>query len=67
MGTAPCATQPTWNNHWSIPARNQLGYVVGARSGDKGGDANLGDWARTDDAHEWLAGWLTVAAAVTAT
>jgi len=39
--------------------RAALGTVVGARSGDKGGDANLGVWARTDPAYDWLAGWLT--------
>ncbi|MDL4775251.1 MULTISPECIES: acyclic terpene utilization AtuA family protein [Thermomonosporaceae] len=31
-----------------------LGRVVGARSGDKGGDANIGLWARTDEAFAWL-------------
>ena len=36
-----------------------LGTLVGARSGDKGGDANLGVWARTDTAADWLLGWLT--------
>ncbi|MFD3437339.1 acyclic terpene utilization AtuA family protein [Streptomyces sp. NPDC058685] len=37
-----------------------LGLVAGARSGDKGGDANVGVWARTDDAWRWLAHELTV-------
>ncbi|ABP56753.1 acyclic terpene utilization AtuA family protein [Salinispora tropica] len=41
--------------------RRPLGELVGARSGDKGGDANLGVWARTDTAWAWLRGWLTVA------
>ncbi|MEV0001368.1 acyclic terpene utilization AtuA family protein [Micromonospora sp. NPDC050980] len=40
--------------------RGALGEVVGARSGDKGGDANLGVWARTDATWSWLRGWLTV-------
>jgi hypothetical protein len=40
--------------------RAPLGTVVGARSGDKGGDANVGVWARTDAAYQWLAGYLTV-------
>jgi hypothetical protein len=40
--------------------RGALGEIVGARSGDKGGDANLGVWARTDEDAEWLRGWLTV-------
>ncbi|GAA2270937.1 exopolyphosphatase [Streptomyces ruber] len=36
-----------------------LGRVAGARSGDKGGDANVGVWVRTDDAWRWLAHELT--------
>jgi hypothetical protein len=34
--------------------------VVGTRSGDKGGNANLGVFARTDEAWAWLDGFLTV-------
>ncbi|WP_329004698.1 DUF1446 domain-containing protein [Kribbella sp. NBC_00709] len=37
-----------------------LGRVVGARSGDKGGDANVGVWARDEKAWRWLAHTLTV-------
>jgi hypothetical protein len=45
----------------SGPARRvPLGRVAGARSGDKGGDANLGVWARTDAGYEWLSGFLTI-------
>jgi hypothetical protein len=40
--------------------RAPLGLVAGARSGDKGGDANVGVWARTNDAWRWLAHTLTV-------
>jgi Acyclic terpene utilisation family protein AtuA len=38
-----------------------LGRVVHARSGDKGGDANVGVWARDGrtDRAEWLAAFLT--------
>jgi Acyclic terpene utilisation family protein AtuA len=42
--------------------RVPLGRVVGARSGDKGGDANLGLWVRTDSAEaawRWLAHLVT--------
>jgi hypothetical protein len=35
-----------------------LGAVVGARSGDKGGSANLGVWARTDAGYAWLVDFL---------
>ncbi len=37
-----------------------LGAVVGARSGDKGGNANLGVFARSDDGWAWLDGFLTI-------
>lgn len=37
-----------------------LGTIYGARSGDKGGNANLGVWARSDPAYAWLAEHLTV-------
>ncbi|MFD7134369.1 acyclic terpene utilization AtuA family protein [Streptomyces sp. NPDC059894] len=40
--------------------RAPLGLVAGARSGDKGGDANVGVWARSDQAWRWLAHALTV-------
>ena len=35
-----------------------LGVLVGGRSGDKGGDANIGLWADTDEVAEWLLGTL---------
>ena len=41
--------------------RVPLGTLVGARSGDKGGNANVGLWARSDVAYRWLATELTVA------
>ncbi|MER7725733.1 acyclic terpene utilization AtuA family protein [Streptomyces sp. NPDC096323] len=37
-----------------------LGLVAGARSGDKGGDANVGVWVRSEAAWRWLAHELTV-------
>ncbi|MFJ6011195.1 acyclic terpene utilization AtuA family protein [Streptomyces sp. NPDC092952] len=37
-----------------------LGRIAGARSGDKGGDANVGVWAVDEDAWRWLAHELTV-------
>lgn len=40
--------------------RAPLGLIAGARSGDKGGNANIGVWARTDEAWRWLAHTLTV-------
>ncbi|AOW93149.1 exopolyphosphatase [Rhodococcus sp. WMMA185] len=40
--------------------RVPLGAVAGARSGDKGGNANVGVWVRTDEEWRWLAHVLTV-------
>jgi hypothetical protein len=37
-----------------------LGTVVGARSGDKGGNANVGLWARDEAGFAWLRTDLTV-------
>jgi hypothetical protein len=37
-----------------------LGLIVGARSGDKGGNANLGVFARSDEAWAWLNEFLTI-------
>ncbi|WP_017609798.1 acyclic terpene utilization AtuA family protein [Nocardiopsis xinjiangensis] len=39
--------------------RAPLGTVLGARSGDKGADANLGVWVRDDAGFAWLAHELT--------
>jgi hypothetical protein len=39
--------------------RVPLGRLFGARSGDKGGNANLGVWARSDAAWGWLREQLT--------
>ena len=40
--------------------RVPLGRIAGARSGDKGGSANIGLWVRTGDQWRWLAHTLTV-------
>lgn len=40
--------------------RVPLGTVAGARSGDKGGAANVGVWVHTDEQWRWLAHTLTV-------
>ena len=49
--TAPVPSGPT--------TRAPLGRVFGTRSGDKGGNANLGVFARSDPAWAWLDGFLT--------
>jgi hypothetical protein len=40
--------------------RVPLGRIAGARSGDKGGNANVGVWVRTTNQWRWLAHALTV-------
>lgn len=42
--------------------RAPLGLVVRARSGDKGGDANIGLWVATDTAYAWLVHTIDAAA-----
>jgi hypothetical protein len=39
--------------------RAPLGTLVGARSGDKGGDANIGLWVRDARAYPWLSDLIT--------
>jgi hypothetical protein len=41
--------------------RAPLGAIFGARSGDKGGNANVGVWARSAGGYAWLAGFLDIA------
>ena len=49
---------PAWSDDGPTE-RVPLGSVCGARSGDKGGNANIGVWARTDGAAAWLTATLT--------
>ena len=51
--------QVMWKTGSSGAERVALGRVVGTRSGDKGGNANLGVFARTDEAWSWLDWFLT--------
>ncbi|KAJ5800527.1 uncharacterized protein N7518_002595 [Penicillium psychrosexuale] len=41
-------------------SRGPLGWIVHARSGDKGTDANCGFWVRHSDEYEWLQALLSV-------
>lgn len=63
----PDAFEPVQAPRVSLPSppsgatvRAPLGRVAGARSGDKGGNANLGVWTRTDEAYVWLEHFLDV-------
>ncbi|BCJ76783.1 exopolyphosphatase [Catellatospora sp. IY07-71] len=51
FGRAPSTTE----NDKKVPFLSRpLGVVAGARSGDKGGTANIGVWVRGDAAYGWL-------------
>jgi len=54
VAPAPAGTIPSGATR-DLP----LGTICGARSGDKGGNANVGIWTRTDAAYRWLAHYLT--------
>ncbi|RUP00823.1 MAG: DUF1446 domain-containing protein [Mycobacterium sp.] len=56
-GIAPPAKLPVPSG----PTRRApLGSVLGARSGDKGGNANLGLWARDDPGYAWARDYFSV-------
>ena len=58
------SVQPDAGTSLSAPGgptrRAPLGLLFGARSGDKGGNANVGIFARSDEAWAWLDGFLSV-------
>ncbi|MFQ5416042.1 MAG: acyclic terpene utilization AtuA family protein [Myxococcota bacterium] len=57
--TVEAAPGPTAQAPGGPTARAPLGTLFGARSGDKGGNANLGVFARSDEAWAWLDDFLT--------
>lgn len=62
MGPDPQAAPPLETPGEETDAKTvtvPLGRIFGTRSGDKGGNANLGVWARTDEQYRWLANRLT--------
>ena len=57
-GPSPAQPAPApWTGELVVAS---LGEIVHARSGDKGGDANLGVWVRDRRAWDWLTSTLTV-------
>src|SRR3984893_16903164 len=55
------ASPPAISASPSGPARGiPLGRLCGARSGDRGGAANVGLWAVSPETYAWLRGYLTV-------
>jgi len=62
--SGPAASQPEVSGPAAPVAagrtvRVPLGQIAGARSGDKGGNANVGVWVRTPEAYAWLDQYLT--------
>lgn len=58
---APTVTAQSTREMPSGPTRESpLGVICGARSGDKGGNANVGIWTRSADAYDWLDAFLSV-------
>ncbi len=59
----PCSVTPATGPSAPVPggptSRAPLGLIAGARSGDKGGNANLGVFARSDEAWAFLDGFLS--------
>ncbi|MET0899991.1 MAG: acyclic terpene utilization AtuA family protein [Mycobacterium sp.] len=56
---APVSTPPALPVDFGPTTRRALGTVVAARSGDKGGNANVGVWTDTEDRWNWLRAHLT--------
>lgn len=52
--------EPADPARWGLTRRAPLGDIAGARSGDKGGSANVGVWVRKPDHFEWLVATLTI-------
>jgi hypothetical protein len=62
--TEPTAPLPELRRAADYPAepvaRVPLGTIIGARSGDKGGNANVGLWACRGTHYVWMRDYLTV-------
>ena len=62
--SAKVDVQPAAGPNVAVPGgatrRVPIGTLYGARSGDKGGNANLGIFARSDEAWAWLEHFLSV-------
>ncbi len=62
-GDPPQGKEETEPGRWegAETVMTPLGRIVGARSGDKGGDANVGVWAQNREAYSWMVEFLSVA------
>ncbi|KAI9021368.1 hypothetical protein DFJ74DRAFT_121882 [Hyaloraphidium curvatum] len=52
--------QSTTSDDFGETIRVPLGYIAHARSGDKGGNSNVGFWTLTDSSYDWLRSKLTL-------
>jgi hypothetical protein len=59
-GPAPAPEPPPAPALAGPTRRAPLGLICGARSGDKGQNANVGLWTRQPQAYDWLRGYLDV-------
>ncbi|MEU7507286.1 acyclic terpene utilization AtuA family protein [Streptomyces lavendulae] len=59
VGESPAGPTPRARPGGAPTTRAPLGTVAGARSGDKGGDANIGVWVADEAAWQWLRDTLT--------
>jgi len=58
---APTVSTHSTREMPGAPTRESpLGEICGARSGDKGGNANVGIWTRSAEAYDWLDAFLSV-------
>jgi hypothetical protein len=56
----PVASAPVISiSHARETIRSPLGKLIGTRSGDKGGNANIGVWVKTEEQYAWMASFLT--------
>lgn len=58
--TLPTSTPKAWTGSGGGLLDAPLGAVAGGRSGDKGGNANVGLWTQNDASYAWLVDALTV-------
>jgi hypothetical protein len=56
----PATTLPARETFTGETVRVPLARILGARSGDKGGDASLGVWTQNDAAFRYVHAWLDV-------
>ncbi|KAE8331442.1 hypothetical protein BDV39DRAFT_168773 [Aspergillus sergii] len=56
----PATSNPVHPSRFGETVKAPLGWIVHARSGDKGSDANIGFWVRYADEYDWLRSLLSI-------